>query len=255
MKAIAKWIAVAAGAAGALLVARAGVEFNRIVNGKINLPAGFTYTAHSGAEDTAENSLEFIEKAIALQVPVLEVDVSVRNDGTPVLLHAETAGADEGVLLEEALALIADRSDSIRVNLDLKAFSNIPEIADLVQQYGLTERCFFTGVGADQTQTVKIDAPEIPYYLNADLNKMRLEDEVYLKSIAEEVKRSGAIGLNCNYKNASKTLCEVFHAEGLKVSFWTADNKLVMRNLLTFSPDNITTRHPVLLASLLQESK
>lgn len=255
MKAITKWIAVAAGAAGALLVARAGVEFNRIVNGKIDLPAGFTYTAHSGAEDTAENSLEFIEKAIALQVPVLEVDVSVRNDGTPVLLHAEAAGADEGVLLEEALALIADRSDSIQVNLDLKAFTNIPEIADLVQQYALTERCFFTGVGADQTQTVKIDAPEIPYYLNADLNKMRLEDEVYLKSIAEEVKRSGAIGLNCNYKNASKTLCEVFHAEGLKVSFWTADNKLVMRNLLTFSPDNITTRRPVLLASLLQESK
>ena len=103
MKAITKWIAVAAGAAGALLVARAGVEFNRIVNGKINLPAGFTYTAHSGAEDTAENSLEFIEKAIALQVPVLEVDVSVRNDGTPVLLHAETAGADEGVLLKKRL--------------------------------------------------------------------------------------------------------------------------------------------------------
>ena len=252
MKTVTKILAVAVGAAGVLLLTRAGVELNRIVNGKIDLPAGFTYTAHSGAENTAENSLEFIEKAIALQVPVLEVDVSVRNDGTPVLLHAETAGEDEGVLLEEALALIADRSDSIQVNLDLKAFSNIPEIADLVQQYELVDRCFFTGVEAEHTQTVKIDAPEIPYYLNADLNKMRLEDETYLKSIAEEVKRSGAVGINCNYKNASKRLCEVFHAEGLKVSFWTADNKLVMRNLLTFSPDNITTRHPILLSGLLQ---
>ncbi|MGN0570694.1 MAG: glycerophosphodiester phosphodiesterase [Candidatus Fimenecus sp.] len=252
MKAITKIAAVAVGAAGALLLTRAGVELNRIVNGKIDLPAGFTYTAHSGAENTAENSLEFIEKAIALQVPVLEVDVSVRNDGTPVLLHAEEAGADEGVLLEDALRLIAEKSDTVQVNLDLKAFTNIPEIAALVDESGLTGRCFFTGVAAEHTQTVKIDAPEIPYYLNADLNKMRLEDETYLKSIAEEVKRSGAVGLNCNYKNASKKLCEVFHAEGLKVSFWTADNKLVMRNLLTFSPDNITTRQPVLLASLLQ---
>lgn len=251
MKAITKIAAAAIGAAGALILARVGVEVNRIVNGKIDLPAGFTYTAHSGAEGTPENSLAFIEKAVSLQVPVLEVDVSVRNDGTPVLLHAESAGEEEGVLLEEALALIVDRSDTVRVNLDLKAFTNIPEIADLVEQYNMTDRCFFTGVGADQTQTVKIDAPEIPYYLNADLNKMRLEDEVYLKSIAEEVKRSGAIGLNCNYKNASKKLCEVFHAEGLKVSFWTADNKLVMRNLLTFSPDNITTRRPILLAGLL----
>lgn len=251
MKAITKLIVAAVGVAGAVLAARAGVEINRVVNGKIELPADFTYTAHSGAENTAENSLAFIEKAIALQVPVLEVDVSVRNDGTPVLLHAETAGANEGVLLAEALRLIAEKSDTVQVNLDLKAFTNLPEIASLVETAGLLGRCFFTGVGADQTQTVKIDASGIPYYLNADLNKMRLEDEAYLKSIAEEVKRSGAIGLNCNYKNASKKLCEVFHSEGLKVSFWTADNKLVMRNLLTFSPDNITTREPVLLASLL----
>lgn len=251
MKAITKLIVAAVGVAGTVLAARAGMEINRIVNGRIELPAGFTYTAHSGAENTAENSLEFIEKAIALQVPVLEVDVSVRNDGTPVLLHAETAGADEGVLLADAFRLIAEKSDTVQVNLDLKAFTNISEIAALAETAGISDRCFFTGVGADQTQTVKIDAPSLPYYLNADLNKMRLEDEAYLTSIAEEVKRSGAIGLNCNYKNASKKLCEVFHSAGLKVSFWTADNKLVMRNLLTFSPDNITTREPVLLASLL----
>lgn len=251
MKAITKILAVAVGAAGTILAARVGVELNRIVNGEICLPAGFTYTAHSGCEGTAENSMEFIEKAIALGVPVLEVDVSVRNDGTPVLLHAETAGDNEGVLLSDALGYIAEHSDTVQVNLDLKAFTNIPEIAALVAQYKLENRCFFTGVGAEQTQTVKIDAPAIPYYLNADLNKMRLEDESYLKSIAEEAKRSGAIGINCNYKNASKKLCEVFHAEGLKVSFWTADNKLVMRNLLTFAPDNITTREPVLLKSLI----
>lgn len=251
MKTFTKIFALAVGAAGTFLIARVGVELNRVLNGEIRLPAGFTFTAHSGCEHTAENSMEFIEKAIALDVPVLEVDVSVRNDGTPVLLHAEAAGDNEGVLLGDALRYIAEHSETVQVNLDLKAFTNIPEIAALVSQYHMENRCFFTGVEADHTQTVKIDAPAIPYYLNADLNKMRLEDEAYLKSIAEEVKRSGAVGINCNYKNASKKLCSVFRAEGLKVSFWTADNKLVMRNLLTFAPDNITTREPVLLKSLL----
>lgn len=251
MKTFAKIAAVMVGAAGTLIAARAGVELNRVLHGKIELPADFIYTAHSGAQGTAENSLEFIEKAIAVGVPVLEVDVSVRNDGTPVLLHAECAGDDEGVSLSDALRLIAEKSDTVQVNLDLKAFTNIPKIADLVRESGLLGRCFFTGIEAVNTQIVKIDAPDIPYYLNADLNKMRLEDEAYLQSIAEEVKRSGAVGLNCQYKNASKQLCTVFHRAGLKVSFWTADNKLVMRNLLRLSPDNITTRQPILLASLL----
>lgn len=253
MKAL-KIAVLAVGIAGTCVAGYAGKEIHRILNGKPNIPDGFLYTAHSGCENTADNSTEFLEKAIALGVPVLEVDITVRNDGTPVLLHADCAGENEGVLLDDALRFIAEKSDSVQINLDLKAFSNIPKIAELVEQHNLTNRCFFTGVEADKTQTVKIDAPNIPYYLNMDLNKMRLEDEGYLRSIALEIQRSGAVGINCHYRNASKKLIEIFHAEGLKVSFWTADNQLVMRNLLLIGPDNITTRRPIQLASLLPQS-
>lgn len=253
MKKILKVAALAVGAVGTFFAVRAGIELHRVAYGKISLPEDFTYTAHSGCEDTADNSMEFIHKALALDVPVLEVDVSVRNDGTPVLLHAESAGDEGGLLLKEALCYIAEQSDSVQVNLDLKAFSNIPAVYEVVSDCGMLSRCFFTGVSAEYTQTVKIDAPGIPYYLNADLNKLQLEDRAYLRSIANEVLRSGAVGLNCNYKNASKTLVEVFHEEGLKVSFWTADNKFVQRNLLTMSPDNITTRRPVLLQALIEQ--
>lgn len=254
MKKVVKILGVAVGVAGALLAVRGGREIHRILHSEIHLPSGFTYTAHSGCEDTPDNSEAFLEKALALGVPVLEVDVSVRNDGTPVLLHAETAGENEGVLLEDALRLLAEKSESMQVNLDLKAFTNLPAVAEIVARCNMQERCFFTGVGAENTQKVKIDAPGIPYYLNAELNKMRLEDETYLRSVANEVIRSGAIGINCNYAYASAKMVAVFHDEGLKVSFWTADNKLVMRNLLTMAPDNITTRRPVLLAALLEES-
>ncbi len=247
-------IAIAAlGVAGAAIAGLAGKEIHRILNGEIRLPEGFTYTAHSGCEGTPDNSMEFLQKAVALGVPVLEVDVTVRNDGTPVLLHAETAANDEGLLLEDAVRYLSEASGSVRVNLDLKTVSGLEEIVRILQAYNMQDRCFFTGVESGNTQTVKIDAPGIPYYLNAELNIMRLDDEGYLRSLAQEVQRSGAVGLNCNYKYASKKLVEVFHAEGLLVSFWTADNKIVMRNLLTISPDNITTRNPILLASLLAQ--
>lgn len=250
MKAL-KLAVFAIGAAGACAAAYAGKEIHRILNAKPQLPADFLYTAHSGCENTADNSVEFLEKAIALGVPALEVDVTVRNDGTPVLLHAASAGTNEGLLLEEALCFIAEKSESVQINLDLKAFSNLPKIAELIARYQLSARCYFTGVEKEQSQAVKIDAPNIPYYLNMDLNKMRLEDEGYLHSVALEVQRSGAVGINCQYRNASQKLIEIFHENGLKVSLWTADNPLVMRNLLRLGPDNITTRRPIQLASLL----
>ena len=241
------------GTASAVIAGLAGKEIHRILNGEIHLPEGFTYTAHSGCEGTPDNSMEFLQKAVALGVPVLEVDVTVRNDGTPVLLHAETAGSDEGLLFSDAVRYLSENSDTVRVNLDLKSVSGLEEVVRILKKYKMQDRCFFTGVESNNSQTVKIDAPGIPYYLNAELNIMRLEDEGYLRSIASEVHRSGAIGLNCNYKYASKKLVEVFHEEGLLVSFWTADNKIVMRNLLTMSSDNITTRNPILLASLLAQ--
>ena len=126
MKTIWKLALLAAGAVGAAAAVQTGVKLHRIAFGKVTLPEGFTVTAHSGCEGTPDNSLEYIEKALALQVPVLEVDVCVRNDGTPVLLHAQTAGDGEGVLLEDALRRIAEASAFARVNLDLKALPIFP---------------------------------------------------------------------------------------------------------------------------------
>lgn len=216
------------------------------------LPEGFTYTAHTGCEGTPDNSLESIKKSIALNVPVTENDVTLRKDGTPVLMHKESAQNNEGLLFSEALKYIKDNSDTILLNLDLKSFTNLERIQKEVKDSGLLSRCFFTGVEEMNTQTVKIDAPEIPYYLNIDLDKIKLNQESYIMSIVYKTKQCSAVGINCDYHNASSKLVEIFHREGLKVSFWTVDDKLTMEYILSLSPDNISTRNPLLLAELLK---
>lgn len=217
-----------------------------------SLPRGFTYTAHTGCGGTPDNSLESIKKAIALRVPVMENDVTLRKDGTPVLMHICLAENNEGLPLYDALKYIKENSDSVLLNLDLKTFARLDEIQKLVRENGLLERSFFTGVEECNTQTVKIDAPDIPYYLNINLDKMKLNSENYIMSIVYKTKQCSAIGINCDYHNASKKLIEIFHREGLKVSFWTVDDKTVTEYLLSLSPDNITTRNPQILADLLK---
>ena len=235
--------------AAAFLASRKALK---IKQHNFNLPVGFTYTAHTGCGGTPDNSLESIKKSIELKVPVSENDVTLRKDGTPVLMHADMAADGDGLLFSEALKYIKSNSDTILLNLDLKVFVNLENIEKIVEQNGLLDRCFFTGVEEQNTQTVKIDAPKIPFYLNIDLNKLKLTRESYIMSIVHKTKRCGAVGINCEYHNASRKLIEIFHREGLKVSFWTVDDKLKMEYLLSLSPDNITTRTPEILADLLK---
>ena len=72
-------------------------------------------------------------------------------------------------------------------------------------------------------------------------------------SLVEKVKNAGAIGINFNHKSASKELVDIFHENGLLVSIWTVNNKLKMRRILTFAPDNITTRKPDKLSKFVKK--
>ena len=69
--------------------------------------------------------------------------------------------------------------------------------------------------------------------------------------LVEKVKNAGAIGINFNYKSASKELVEVFHENGLSVSIWTVNNEYNMYKILSFGPDNITTRNPDELSKII----
>lgn len=220
-----------------------GAKYQKIKEQKLSLPHGFTVTAHTGCDGSPDNSIESIQRAIFLDVPVIENDLTLRNDGTPVFMHAESAG-DGGLLFAEAQYYIASNSSTVLQNLD--------KIQSIVKKAGLIGRCFFTGVEKDNAAKVKKYAPEIPYYLNMKLNVLRLRDKEYLRRAADEIKRAGAVGINCKYTYLSKALVEVMHERGLSVSVWTVDKKPLMLYVLSLAPDNITTRNPRLLMSLIK---
>ncbi len=215
-------------------------------NISVRLPDGFTVTAHSGCEGTPENSMEFIRKGVEINAQILEVDVTFRADGTPVLIHKEQADADEGLLFDEAVRYISENSDTVRLNLDLKSTANLPEVVRILDRYGMRERCFYTGVNADFVEAVRADG-ELPYYLNTTITRWKKHSPKELNAALERVKKSGAIGINCSLKYASKEMVELFRENGLLVSYWTANSKKEMIKLLNIAPDNITTRRPVFL--------
>lgn len=226
----------------------AGCLVGFYLNKPVSLPEDFTATAHSGSEKTEDNSMEYLKKCVEINVQIAEFDVTFRSDGTPVLVHTEQAGDDEGLLFDEAVRYLSENTSEMRFNLDLKSVQNLPAVREITDKYGLTSRCFFTGVSIEWVENVKKECPEIPYYLNI---KFKKSDDV--SQIVNAVKTSGAIGLNCNYKSASKELVEALHNENMLCSLWTVNNELAMKKVLLMSPDNITTRKPVKLNSLIEK--
>ncbi len=215
---------------------------------KAVLPEGFTVTAHTGCEGTRDNSLEAIEAGAAAGADIVEFDLNFTESGEPVLAHDEAQS--DSVTLTQAFEAVAEH-ENLRVNVDCKSTYDLKAVVEAAKQCGVFDRIFYTGIEAEDVETVKRDTPDVKYYLNKDIEKTKKNDEEYIRSLAREVKSLGAAGLNINYRGASEKMVGIFHSEGLEVSVWTVNKTLAMHKVLALGCDNITTRQPAKLRAVI----
>ncbi len=207
-----------------------------------------TITAHTGCMGTEDNTLESIQKG-AEYADVVEFDLNFTKEGVPVLSHDEPKG-DEITFI--CAAKIVKSIESLKVNVDLKSVAKLKEIVKIAKKWDILDRIFFTGVKDEFVETVRKDAPEVVYYLNVDVDKAKNKNEEYIESLIKKVKDAGAIGINFNKDNASFELVHLFRKNDLLVSIWTVDKKTEMHEIISYRPDNITTRRPDILKRELE---
>lgn len=217
----------------------------------LNLPKDFTYTAHTGCCGTDDNSLEAIKVGIEHGADIVEFDLYFNDENIAVLSHDEPKGNE--VTLDEAFELISTYND-VKVNIDVKLCNdNLHIVYDFAEKFNITDRIFFTGINLEDVETVKKECPSVPYYLNYDVSKENKQTTEYLDDLVKIVKDSGAVGINFNKDSATKELVDTFHNNDLLVSIWTVNEEKDMYKILYFAPDNITTRNPDVLKTLLTD--
>jgi glycerophosphoryl diester phosphodiesterase len=242
---------------GVALVAATGLAVTAgyicyIKNKIADLPENFTVTAHTGCEGTKDNSLEAIEQGYLSGADIVEFDVHFNSKGEPVLAH--DYAADDSVKLKDAFELIA-KFENLRVNVDCKTVDNLKAIVETAEECGVKDRIFYTGIEEKDVATVKRDTPEIKYYLNVSINKAKIYDEAYIRSLADLVLDCGAVGLNISHKNASKKMVDIFHQSNLEVSLWTVNKEFDMHRVIALGCDNITTRQPSTLIDIIDNKE
>ena len=240
---------------GTAVVAAAGLAVTAgyicyVKNKDVELPKNFTVTAHTGCEGTKDNSLEAIEQGYLSGAEIVEFDVHFNSNGEPVLAH--DYAADNSVKLKDAFKLVAKFED-LRVNVDCKTTDNLKAIFDIAQECGISDRIFYTGIEVDDVEAVKAQTPQVKYYLNVSVDKLKKYDDEYIRSLADLVLDCGAVGLNIHYSEASKKMIDIFHQSDLEVSLWTVNKEFDMCRVLHLGCDNITTRQPLMLKAIIDD--
>lgn len=207
----------------------------------------FTITAHTGCENTPDNSIGSVLKAFDSGADIFEIDIRFNENGVPVLSHDAPKGGE--VKLDEVFSLLADNKGML-CNLDIKATDELKAVLLCAKKYDLLDRIFYTGITEAFVECVKKETPEIFYYLNTDVASPEDHSSEYISSLVDKVKNSGAIGLNCYFGHVTEKLIEAFHESGLLVSVWTVNEETDMIRMMKMKPDNITTRKPSLLKTM-----
>ncbi len=212
---------------------------------------GFTVTAHTGAFDTPENSLESVRAAVANNVEIIEIDIRQRPDKTLVISHDIVVMNNEGTPLSEVFALL--QQDDCLINLDIKETRTLDQLHDMLVEYNLISRAFLTGIDQLNVNAVKESAcADMDYYLNCQPSRIKIFTDDYKQRILDLMEETGAIGVNCNYKYASATLSNLLHDNGYKLSVWTVNSTYEMKRILVIKPDNITTKEYAKLMSVIE---
>lgn len=229
-----------------------GVSFLKLKSGfdPSNLPEDFTMTAHTGCMGEKDNSLEAMQAAADAGAQIVEFDLNFDSNGVPVLSHDEPTG-DE-VTLEQAFDFLS-KNPQLLANVDAKSTANLSEVQRLAKEHDVLQQLFFTGIEEKDVVAVNKQCPDIPYYLNVDVDKSRINDSDYLEELSMKIIFSKAVGINMHKRAATKELCSFFHSRGILVSVYTVDGKYELYRVLTAGPDNITTRRPDRLSQILSD--
>lgn len=208
-------------------------------------------TAHSGADDTPDNSLEFVSHILQTEADVLEVDVRKRSDEDDTLVMAHDKDAASSMrtsCLKDAFALIAHHP-SMRINCDLKEPELEALIFALADQYQLRERIFLSGT-VDPKQIAEKDRSVI--LMNGEeliedfYEKCKEQPEqigIMVETLCKKCRELGIGILNLNEVLIDDSILEILQKYGMKLSVWTVDAPQRQQYFLKRNVFSMTTRY------------
>lgn len=172
-------------------------------------------TAHSGADGTKENSLEFVAYAMQTGADALEVDVRMGENGILILSHDKTD--EDAVRLADVFRMMG-KYPGMRINCDLKECGLEVAVRQLALISGLkTEQILYSGSVRPVPVTESCIWRDVEVFWNIeeylpDIYKEQKEDLLFEQAaykISRACRKYGIHTVNVNEKIATEEFIRV----------------------------------------------
>lgn len=219
-------------------------------------------TAHSGADGTPDNSMEFVQYALTTSADALEIDVRRADDQTLVISHDKTK--TEAVPLAKVFEAVKQNA-GMRINCDLKEYGLEEAVFLLSQACGLSEETILFSGSVNPCESFEACSwKDVEIYWNVEecipdiyiCEKGKEEEKItgaVAQKLVETYKKYGISVMNINEKYLNPVLMEVLKNVGMGISAWTVNDPKRIRRLLDLGVKNITTRRPACALKIRQE--
>lgn len=206
-------------------------------------------TAHSGADGTKENSLEFVKYAMQTGADALEVDVRMGENGILILSHDKTD--EDAARLADVFRLMRERPQ-MRINCDLKEYGLEVAVRQLAQISGLKiDQILYSGSVRPVPVTEQCAWRDVEVFWNIeeylpDIYKENKEDLLFEQAaykISRACRKYGIHTVNVNEKIATEEFIRITGENEIDLSVWTVNEEGRFRELLEQGVKNITTRN------------
>jgi glycerophosphoryl diester phosphodiesterase len=208
-------------------------------------------TAHSGADHTEENSIDFVRYALSSGIGALEVDVRLEKETRQLTLGHDQV-TKNSALLSDAFRLIAQKP-AVHVNCDLKEYGIEEAVFRLAKEYQIEDRLIFSGsFGVNALASCPEIHDHARVFLNIeeyvpDLYETLKKDPSFIREaagkIADVCRKNGIDTVNTYYELAVPELQQILADAGIGISVWTVNDEQKIRSFLDRGVTNITTRN------------
>lgn len=219
-------------------------------------------TAHSGCDRTEDNSVEFIEYALASEADCLEVDVRENWKGELILAHDENGGKNP--FLQKAFELLRKHPEK-KINCDLKRKGLEGPVYRLASEMGVEQQLIYSGEVnpsfLEKERGEKFPGAEI--YMNIENIYPKVYEEtgadVWPVRMQAALSMAAGLGVRCvnmEYSLFTEGILAMIRKEGLKGSAWTVNDTEEIRRLLSREEiENVTTRNLKAALTVREEMK
>ena len=207
-------------------------------------------TAHTGADNFPDNSLEFVRHAVSSEADAFEIDIRKRADG--VLIIAHDPDVQDAPSLREVFE-IARSNPQIQINCDLKNDGLELEVLDLVRAFGYEGRIVYSGTVNVAVLRANPDLQDaVTVYLNLeayvdDLYNRCREIPDFDRTAAEQIieicREYNIQVVNANHSILTGRFIDLLRAAGIGVSAWTVNEYADVSRLIQQEVYNLTTRN------------